>query len=102
MVEVLTASCCTSDEVRHKIESVLEGLKHEIPELSWSLIDIAEHPELSVKYEAPITPAIIVDGKLEFLGFPKKPALEAKIREYAGKQLETPVSAEPSNIRGRV
>lgn len=87
-VEVLTASCCTSGDVQQKIESVLQGLKKEIPELSWSLCDIAEHPELPVKYKVPITPAIVVDGKLEFVGFPKKTALESKIREYAGKRPE--------------
>ncbi len=91
-IEILTASCCASADVKEKIESVLQGLKGEIPELSWSLLDIAEHPELPVKYKAPFTPAIVVDGRLEFVGFPKKAALEAKIREDVRKRSEGMVS----------
>jgi protein-disulfide isomerase len=82
-VEVITASCCTPADVQEKIESILENLKKEIPELSWSIVDIGEHPELAIKYKVPITPSIVVDGKLEFMGFPKKSALEAKIRSHA-------------------
>ena len=80
-VEVLIASCCTPLEVKEKVVSILEGMKGEVPELAWRVMDVTEEPELAVKYRAPITPAIYIDGKLEFIGYPKQAALQAKIRE---------------------
>ena len=78
-VDVLVASCCTPKEVQQKIVSILEGMKGKVPDLSWNLLDITEKPELAVTYRAPMTPAIYIDGKLEFMGYPKPAALEAKI-----------------------
>ena len=78
-VDVLVASCCTPKEVQQKIVSILEGMKGKVPDLSWNLLDITEKPELAVTYRAPMTPAIYIDGKLEFMGYPKQAALEAKI-----------------------
>ena len=80
-VEVLIASCCTPFEVKKKVISVLEGMKGEVPDLAWIVMDITEMPELAVKYRAPMTPATYIDGKLEFMGYPKQTALQAKIKE---------------------
>ena len=84
-VEVLIASCCTPLEIRQKVVSVLEGMKGEVPDLAWRVLDVTEEPELAVKYKAPITPAIYIDGKLEFLGYPKQAALQAKIKQHHSK-----------------
>jgi len=84
-VEVLIASCCTPLEIRQKVVSVLEGMKGEVPDLAWRVMDVTEEPELAVKYRVPITPAIFIDGKLEFIGYPKQAALQAKIRENRHK-----------------
>ena len=84
-VDVLIASCCTPLEVKEKVVSVLEGMKGEVPDLAWRVMDVTEEPELAVKYRAPITPAIFIDGKLEFIGYPKQAALRAKIRESRHK-----------------
>ncbi len=84
-VEVLIASCCTPVEVKKKVVSVLEGMRGEVPDLAWRVMDITEEPELAVKYKAPITPAIFIDGKLEFIGYPRQAALQAKIKEHYRK-----------------
>ena len=84
-VDVLIASCCTPLELKEKVVSVLEGMKGEVPDLAWRVMDVTEEPELAVKYRAPITPAIFIDGKLEFIGYPKQAALQAKIRESRHK-----------------
>ncbi len=81
-VEVLIASCCTPREVKEKVLSILEGMKREIPDLAWRVMDISEEPQLAVKYRAPMTPAIYIDGKLEFVGYPKQTSLEAKIKAH--------------------
>ena len=80
-VEVLIASCCTPKEIEQKVVAVLEGMKAEVPDLTWNVMDVSSAPELAVKYRAPITPAIYIDGKLEFVGYPREKALEAKIKE---------------------
>ncbi|TMP98816.1 MAG: hypothetical protein E6K99_06610 [Thaumarchaeota archaeon] len=80
-VEVLIASCCTPFEVKKKVISVLEGMKGQVPDLAWRVMDITEMPELAVKYRGPMTPAIYIDGKLEFMGYPKQAALQAMIKE---------------------
>ncbi len=97
-VEVLIASCCTPKEVRQKVVSVLEGMKEEVPDLDWKVMDITAEPELAVKYRAPMTPAIYIDGKLEFIGYPKQAALQARIKEHLVPKLLG--EAEP--IRGKV
>jgi hypothetical protein len=90
-VEIVTASCCTRGDIEQRIERVLRRLQVEIPELVWRTADITAEPELGVKYQVPTTPALLIDGRLEFLGYPKEAALEAKIRELAKK--------EPAGVR---
>lgn len=85
-VEVLVASCCTPTEVQRKIVSILEEMKGKVPDLVWNLTDITEKPELAIKYRAPMTPAIYIDGRLEFMGYPKQAVLEAKLQEHCSKQ----------------
>ena len=80
-VEVLIASCCTPFEVKKKVISVLEGMKGQVPDLAWRVMDITEMPELAVKYRGPMTPAIYIDGELDFMGYPKQAALRTKIKE---------------------
>ena len=88
-VEVLIASCCTPFEVKKKVISVLEGMKGKVPDLAWRVMDITEMPELAVKYRAPMTPAIYIDGKLEFMGYPKQAALQAKIKSTTARRAPT-------------
>lgn len=85
-VAIVTASCCVRKDVTDKIESRLETLKHEIPDLEWTVLDIEDDPELAVEYSSPMTPAIFIDHKLELLGYPKERVLEAKVRERASKK----------------
>jgi thioredoxin family protein len=79
-VEVLIASCCTPLDVQKKIVSILQDMKGQVPDLDWNVLDITKEPELAVSYKAPMTPAIYIDGKLEFMGYPKRSILESKIQ----------------------
>lgn len=60
-------------------------LKHELPDLEWTVVDIEKDPEAAIRYRVPMTPAILIDGRLEILGYPKEQILEAKIRDRARK-----------------
>jgi hypothetical protein len=83
-VDVLVASCCTPVEVQSKILSTLEGLKREIPDLEWDILDVERDPEIAIKFRAPMTPAIFIDGNLAVMGYPKEGLLETKVREKYG------------------
>ena len=48
-------------------------------------MDIAEHPEVAVRYRVMSTPAIAINGKLEFLGVPGEGALLARLRAAGGQ-----------------
>ena len=56
----------------------LEGLR-------FDEIDVTQHPEVAVKYGVMATPAIAIDGRLEFSGVPREDALRARLRAAAGE-----------------
>lgn len=43
-------------------------------------VDIAERPEVAVKYGVMATPAIAINGRLEFTGVPREDTLRARLR----------------------
>ena len=47
-------------------------------------IDVAASPAVAVKYRVMTTPAIAINGTLEFTGVPREDALLARLREAAG------------------
>ncbi len=71
-VEVLTTPDCSNC-------SVLEKMLHEIG-ISYDVIDVTEKPEFLEKYPIYTAPGLVIDGKLEFTGIPKKKELIEKFR----------------------
>lgn len=65
------------------VASIIEKAKTEIPEIHWVEVDITQQPEVAVKYRIMATPAIAINGKLEFLGVPLAATLRKRIAEYA-------------------
>ena len=65
----------------HEARAGLEGLHLEE-------IDVSERPDVAVKYGVIATPAIAIDGRLEFSGVPREDALRARLRAAtaAGKR----------------
>lgn len=58
---------------------LLERAKGEFPEISFHEIDLTEHPEVAVKYGVMATPALVINGRLEFTGVPKEKRLRERI-----------------------
>ena len=58
---------------------IIDNLKAEFPEVRFTEIDISQHPEIAVKYRIMATPAIAINGKLEFLGAPKESELRGRL-----------------------
>jgi len=46
-------------------------------------VDVSERPDVAVKYGVMSTPAIAINGRLEFSGVPREDALRARLRAAA-------------------
>jgi len=68
-VEILTTPGCTNCSV---VEQMLDEMK-----ISYKVIDVTENSEYLEKYPIFTAPGIVVNGKLEFSGIPKKHELES-------------------------
>ena len=62
---------------------MIERLKGELPQIQLVEVDITQHPEVAVQYRIMATPAIAINGKLEFIGVPKEESLRDRIAEHA-------------------
>lgn len=56
-----------------------------LPDLRLEEVDVTEHPEVAVKYRVMATPAIAINGKLEFVGVPAEATLRARLLAAAGR-----------------
>ena len=70
-IEVLTTPDCSNCKV---VEKFLDELGFE-----YSIIDVTEKPEYLKKYPIFTAPGIVIDGKLEFAGVPKKEELTERL-----------------------
>jgi len=71
-VEILTTPDCANCSV---VEKMLDEMK-----IPYELIDVTEKPEYLEKYPIFTAPGIVINGKLEFTGIPKKEKLIEKLR----------------------
>ena len=67
-VEVLTTPDCSNCKV---LEKMLDKLG-----ISYDLVDVTEKLEYLEKYPIFTAPGLVIDGKLEFTGIPKKEDLK--------------------------
>ena len=78
-VQILKTSGCTScAKATTLIKKIKEEnkLKFKVEEL-----DITEHPDLLQKYQIMVSPGIVIDGKLEFVGMPNEKKLKEKLKK---------------------
>ena len=71
-VEVLTTPDCSNCSV---LEKMLDEMK-----VSYEVIDVTVKPEYLEKYPIYTAPGVVINGKLEFTGIPKKKELIEKFR----------------------
>ncbi len=71
-VEILTTPDCANCSV---VEKMLNEMK-----IPYEIIDVTEKPEYLEKYPIYTAPGIVINGKLEFTGIPKKEKLIEKLR----------------------
>jgi len=70
-IEILTTPSCGNCKV---VENILDEMN-----IQYDTIDVTEKPEYLEKYPIFTAPGIVIDGKLEFTGVPKKQELLEKI-----------------------
>lgn len=66
------------------VAALIEKAKDQISDIQVEEIDVAANPAVGVKYRVMSTPAIAINGKLEFTGVPREDALLARLRSAAG------------------
>lgn len=71
-IEILTTPGCSNCSV---VERMLDELN-----FSYDVVDVTEKPEYLEKYPIYTAPGVIIDGKLEFTGVPKKNELIEKLK----------------------
>ncbi len=70
-IQILTTPGCSSCV---KVEKMLDEMK-----VKYEVIDITKNPKILEKYQVMSAPGIVINGKLEFTGVPKKGELEKKV-----------------------
>lgn len=71
-VEILTTPDCANC-------SILEKMLNDLG-ISYEKIDVTEKPEYLQKYPIYTAPGLVLNGKLEFTGIPKKEQLIEKLK----------------------
>jgi len=72
-VEILTTPGCSNCSV---VEKMLDEMG-----VSYDIIDITKKPEYLQKYPIYTAPGVVINGKLEFTGVPKKQKLIERIED---------------------
>lgn len=57
------------------VARVIDEARAELPGLQLEEVDVTEHPEVAVRYRVMTTPAIAINGRVEFVGVPSLEAL---------------------------
>ena len=65
------------------VVSTIEGVRRQILDLTMEVINLAERPEVAVKYRVMVTPAIAINGVLAFTGAPNEADFRQRLLEVA-------------------
>jgi hypothetical protein len=65
----------------------VDEAREEFPDLNVEEVDVAERPDVAVKYGVLATPALAINGRLVFTGIPREDALRARLQS-AGRGRE--------------
>ena len=65
---------------------MVEDARETLSDLEIEEVDITSRPEVAVKYRVMATPAIAINGRLEFRGVPRADALLARLRDAAERE----------------
>jgi len=67
------------------VVTLIEQAKRQIPDVCVEEVDVTANPAIAVKYRVRATPAIAIDGRLEFTGVPQQETLRARLEAAAAR-----------------
>jgi len=62
------------------VAGLVSQAREELPGLNVEEVDVAERLDVAVKYGVLATPALAINGRLEFTGIPREDALRARLQ----------------------
>jgi hypothetical protein len=65
------------------VVALIEKAKSQVPDVQVEEVDVAANPAVAVKYRVISSPAIAINGKLEFTGIPREEALLERLQSVA-------------------
>ena len=63
---------------------MIESVPVTHPDVVLKLVDVSQAPEVAVRYGVTATPAIAINGQLEFRGIPREEVFRARLRIAGG------------------
>ena len=79
-IEILTApGCAGCQQTVDELETLVKDQQQRYSDISYEKIDISENPDIAIKYRLLSTPAVAINGVLEFRGAPGKDKIREKI-----------------------
>ncbi|MEM1993927.1 MAG: thioredoxin family protein [Nitrososphaerales archaeon] len=86
-VEVLTSPrCAYCNTVKMRVSKVVDDLKKQNVFVIVEEVDVLKQPEIRLKYEITSTPALVVNGRLVFVGVPHEDEIRRFIEEACVKR----------------
>lgn len=67
------------------VTGIIEEARSRAGEIRVTLVDITKEPGVAAKYRAMATPAIAINGRLEFTGLPKRERLMERLLQAASR-----------------
>ena len=65
---------------------MVEDARETFSDLELEEVEITRRPEVAIKYRVMATPAIAINGRLEFRGVPREDALLARLHDAAERE----------------
>lgn len=65
------------------VQGLLEKARDCFPQVQIREVNLMDHPELALRYGVLSTPALVINGRLEFMGVPKETKLLERLEALA-------------------
>ncbi len=66
------------------VQGLLKRARGRFPNMELREVNLADRPERALRYGVLSTPALVIDGRLEFTGVPKERKLLRRLQALAG------------------
>lgn len=66
------------------VQGLIEKAKDRFPQIQLREVNLGDHPEVALRYGVFSTPALVINGRLEFTGVPKERKLLERLHVLAG------------------